>query len=124
MKNEETNYKRQTIKTNKEVFNKEHRKLELEIIKKDIDIIQFLSELGHKPAKWNYNRVWYISPIRKPENTPSFCVYTDQNTWYDFGSKLGGSIIDFVMNYFSMSYVETIRMLRKKYNHLITNVIL
>jgi hypothetical protein len=112
-------------KTNKNSnikYNKEHRKKELKILKENVNIIQFLSSIGFEPNSWNYNRVWYISPIRKPERTASFCVYTDENKWWDFGIHKGGSIIDLFIHLYDFDYITAVKMLRKEYNHLLKDL--
>lgn len=64
----------------------------IEEIKK-IPLATFLSQLGYEPAYRRGNGLWYRSPLRQ-ENTPSFKVQLDKNTWYDFGIAKGGTIID------------------------------
>ncbi|MCM1139918.1 MAG: toprim domain-containing protein [Muribaculum sp.] len=64
----------------------------IEEIKK-IPLATFLSKLGYEPSYRRGNGLWYRSPLRQ-ENTPSFKVQLDKNTWYDFGIAKGGTIID------------------------------
>lgn len=64
----------------------------IEEIKK-IPLATFLSRLGCEPSCRRGNGLWYRSPLRQ-ENTPSFKVQLDKNTWYDFGIAKGGTIID------------------------------
>ncbi|MHB9118318.1 MAG: hypothetical protein ACYC2R_08585 [Burkholderiales bacterium] len=40
--------------------------------------------------------MWYTSPFRPGERTPSFKIDAGKNVWYDFGMGRGGTIIDFV----------------------------
>jgi hypothetical protein len=42
--------------------------------------------------------VWYVSPFRPNERTPSFKVDATKSpqVWYDFGMMRGGTIIDLV----------------------------
>lgn len=47
-----------------------------------------------KPERADNNRLWY--KIRN-ERTASCCVYKDTNSFYDFGSTKGGSVIDLYM---------------------------
>lgn len=60
---------------------------------KRIPLATFLSRLGCEPSYRRGNGLWYRSPLRQ-ENTPSFKVRLDKNTWYDFGIAKGGTIID------------------------------
>lgn len=64
----------------------------IEDIKK-IPLATFLSRLGCEPSCRRGNGLWYRSPLRQ-ENTPSFKVQLDKNTWYDFGIAKGGTILD------------------------------
>ena len=79
---------------------------------KQINIVSFLSNLGFEPRTIQLTRTWFKSPLRE-ERTPSFCVYTLKNDWYDFGAAKGGSIIDLVMALFGLPYVEAVQMLRR-----------
>lgn len=60
---------------------------------KKISIIDYLSQLGFKPAKIRGNDHWYHSPFRHDRN-PSLKVNNKLNVWYDHGSGEGGTIID------------------------------
>jgi hypothetical protein len=78
---------------------------------KEIDLVQYLSGLGHEPEKISGNNYWYLSPLRD-EKTPSFKVNRKRNTWYDFGEATGGSIIDFGMLYFNCDIPAFLKILR------------
>lgn len=65
---------------------------------KTIPISEILDKLNIKPVRVNKNKALYFSPIRK-EKTPSFWVYLDSNSWYDFGVALGGDGIEFANHY-------------------------
>ena len=71
---------------------------------KKIPIENVLSSLGHKPQKQAGSDIWFMSPLRE-EDTPSFKVNQDKNTWYDFGAGEGGTIIDLICS----MYNENIR---------------
>jgi hypothetical protein len=62
---------------------------------KEIPITDLLTHLGHKPAsRAKGGRQWfYHSPLRE-DNNASFCVSSDKNIWYDFGTSRGGNVID------------------------------
>jgi DNA primase len=87
------------------------RQLEIEQIKK-ISILDYLSYFGYFPSSIKGNITWYLSPIR-PENNPSFAVYTCKNDWYDFGASKGGSIIDLAIHLHKMDYPAAIKHLRE-----------
>lgn len=57
-----------------------------------IDLVDFLARLGHKPTKVRGRKYWYLSPYRN-ERTASFNVNIDKNQWYDHGDGRGGGII-------------------------------
>ena len=62
---------------------------------KEIPITDLLTHLGHRPAsRGKGGRQWfYHSPLRE-DNNASFCVSSDKNLWYDFGTSRGGNVID------------------------------
>lgn len=62
---------------------------------KQIPITRLVDMYNLKRQKSTQNRL-YCS-LRPHDKTPSCCIYTDQNSFYDFGSCQGGSVIDFYM---------------------------
>ncbi len=68
---------------------------------KQIPIENFLGRLNHKPVKTSGADLWYHSPLRQEDKTPSFKVNTILNTWYDFSYGGGGSIIDLLMTMYN-----------------------
>lgn len=78
---------------------------------KAIDIVTYLSSLGFAPAKISGNNYWFRSPLRE-EKTASFKVDRKQNIWYDHGTGVGGTLIDFGIRYHNC----TIRELLQKLN--------
>jgi len=63
---------------------------------KEMDMVDYLSKLGYKPANIRNNDYWYLSPLRD-EKTPSFKVNRKINRWYDHGLGKGGNLIDFAI---------------------------
>jgi hypothetical protein len=57
---------------------------------------EFLGHMGYQPTHIRGNDVWYRSPFRPEERTPSFKVDRVKNVWFDHGLGQGGTIIDFV----------------------------
>ena len=43
------------------------------------------------------------------EKTPSFTIFTETNSYYCFGCKIGGDVIDFVMKTQNLNFPETLR---------------
>jgi len=72
---------------------------------REMDLVDYLSNLGHEPAKIRNRDFWYLSPLRS-ENTPSFKVNRNINRWYDFGLGKGGNLIDFAILYQGCSIAE------------------
>ncbi len=73
-----------------------------------IDLVNYLSSLGHKPSKIGGNDYWYLSPLRK-EKEASFKVHKNKNVWYDHGIAKGGSMIDFVIEYYHCNVSEALQ---------------
>jgi DNA primase len=55
-----------------------------------IDIVEFLSQYTELTEK--NGEYWGLSPL-KEENTPSFSVRKEENTFYDFSSGVGGNVL-------------------------------
>lgn len=63
---------------------------------KEIPLTGFIQSLGYAPTSIRGSDIWFRSPFRPGERTPSFKVDSKRNIWYDFGLGEGGTIIDFV----------------------------
>lgn len=59
---------------------------------------EFLGRLGHVPINIRGHDVWYRSPFRPDERTPSFKVDRQKNVWFDHGMGVGGTIIDLMVH--------------------------
>lgn len=77
---------------------------------RQIDMVDYLSKLGHEPAKVRGNDYWYLSPLRE-ERTPSFKINRKLNRWYDHGLGKGGNIIDFAILYNNCTVGEFLHQL-------------
>ena len=55
------------------------------------------------------------------EKTPSFTVYPNNNSWHCFGCGVGGSAIDFVMNYCGLGALEAAKKLDSDFNLALFN---
>lgn len=73
-----------------------------------VDLVDYLFSLGFTPKKIRGNDHWYLSPLRD-EKEASFKVNRSKNVWYDHGSGKGGSVIDFVMQYFNCDVPEALQ---------------
>ena len=65
---------------------------------KCIPISSYLERQGICPQKTRQNgrELWYHSPIRNDDQSPSFKVDTIKNLWYDHGIAEGGNIVALV----------------------------
>lgn len=82
-------------------------------IVKQINIVQFLIQLGRKPVVRKNNAVWFKLPLPL-ENTASFKVEEKKNFWLDFGEGIGGTLMDLVLNILKTNNVsEALRFIEK-----------
>lgn len=71
-------------------------------VKEKYTLESLLSTLGHYPdrQKSKGNDLWYISPLRPNENTPSFHINLQHDIYKDFGdTERGGDLIRFAQVY-------------------------
>lgn len=80
---------------------------------KTIQISEYLSREGYRPQKYGarQSELWYISPIRQKEDTPSFKVDTVENIWYDHGLAKGGNIVDLVIELRKVTVKQALNIL-------------
>jgi len=83
-----------------------------DIIKEKLDIVEFLrSYITLLPAGKNFKA---LCPFHQ-EKTPSFIVSPERQTWHCFGScGEGGDVIQFVMKYENLEFLEALRFLAEK----------
>lgn len=74
------------------------------------NMIDYLSKLGHEPAKVRGCDYWYLSPLRE-ERTPSFKINRKLNRWYDHELGKGGNLIDFGILYNNCTVREFLHQL-------------
>lgn len=65
---------------------------------KAIPITEILSRLDIHPQRITGTKALYSSPLRD-ELTPSFWVYLETNSWYDYGEAIGGDLVRFACEY-------------------------
>lgn len=80
---------------------------------KCIPIDAFLLQQGLKPARVRHagKELWYHSPLRSGDNTPSFKVDTIKNLWFDHGAAEGGNIVKLARELFACSVRDALRHL-------------
>ena len=84
---------------------------EIDEIKRRIDIVEFISQyITLKKAGTSYKA---LCPFHQ-EKTPSFIVSGEKQIWHCFGCGKGGSVIDFLMEYEGLEFIEALRLLAEK----------
>lgn len=87
---------------------------------KTISISSYLEQVeGIKPknSRLGGKELWYNSPIRQGDKTPSFKVDTILNLWFDHGLSKGGKIIDLVCEIRNVSVREALSILENSGLH-------
>ena len=84
--------------------------VELSELIESIDILDYISQYIEFTEK--NGEYWALSPF-KEENTPSFSVRRETNTFYDLSSGIGGNVLTFVRYYNKCGYQEAIETLKK-----------
>jgi hypothetical protein len=82
---------------------------------RQIDLVNYLANLGHQPQKILGNDYWYRSSLRA-EKHASFKVNRKKNIWYDFGTGAGGTIIDFGIRYHHCSISQFLKQLQPSFS--------
>lgn len=83
--------------------------------KEQIDIVEYLSSLGHQPIKQNGSDYWYLSPLHE-EHTASFKVDSHKQVWFDHGTGQGGDLIDFIKTFHHCDFKEAIVKMKEYLN--------
>jgi hypothetical protein len=78
----------------------------------EMDLVNYLKQLGYEPKKVRGKDHWYLSPLRE-ESTASFKVNQKLNAWYDHGIGEGGSLVDFGIKYFECSITDFLEKLNQ-----------
>jgi DNA primase len=77
---------------------------------RQIDLVNYLSRIGHEPVRVRNGDYWYLSPLRN-EKIASFKVNRRINRWYDHGMGKGGNLIDFGTLYYQCTVGEFVRQM-------------
>lgn len=84
--------------------------MELTDLIESIDILEYISQFTDFEEK--NGEYWALSPL-KEENTPSFSVRKETNSFYDFSSGIGGNVLTFTRSYYNCGYSEAINKLKE-----------
>src|SRR5690554_3039551 len=81
----------------------------IEELKSKVDLVQFIGQYTQlKKSGRIYQGICVLHP---DSNTPSLTVYPDTQSYYCFGCKSGGSIIEFVKAHYNYDFHEAINFL-------------
>ena len=82
---------------------------------KTIPIDRYLESQGFNPVKTRQGgrELWYQSPIRDGDSTPSFKVDTVLNAWYDHGLGKGGNTLDLAIELHRSTVKEALAHLER-----------
>ena len=75
-----------------------------------VNLVEYLFSLGFTPTKITGNNYWRILPLRD-EKQASFKIDKSKNVWYDHGAGKGGTVVDFVMQYFNCDILGALQKL-------------
>ena len=84
---------------------------DIEYIKNSADLLSIVETITGVSGKRENRCYKFLSPFRD-EKTPSFAVYPDSNTWFDFGTGEGGDVINFLMRYYDIDFKEALNELQ------------
>lgn len=84
--------------------------MELSELIDSVDILEYISQYADFEEKGG--EYWCLSPL-KSENTPSFSIRKETNTFYDFSSGKGGNVLNFIRFYNHCSFNEAVEILKK-----------
>ncbi len=84
--------------------------MELSELIESVDILEYISQYTDFTEK--NGEYWALSPL-KDENTPSFSVRKEENSFYDFSSGIGGNIVTFIKYYHKCSAGEAVKKLKE-----------
>ena len=77
---------------------------------RNICIVKTLAKLGHYPTRKSEKEAWFLSPLRS-ETQASFSVSLVKNLWFDYGTGIGGNIIDLIMALRSFTFEKAVSYL-------------
>jgi DNA primase len=84
-----------------------------EDIIEQVNIVDYIQQ--YTDLKEENGELWGVCPLHN-ENTPSFCVNEDKQTFYCFGCNSGGTLINFIMEHEKCSCAVAIEKIKKFYN--------
>jgi len=80
-------------------------------IKKSVSIVDVAEHYGAQPYGHGDPLYTKVNPLRDDDDTSSLFLYQKTNSFFDFGTKTGGSVIDFIMSLKGCTAVEAVNEL-------------
>lgn len=89
------------------------RSIEIEKIKSYVSVEDYLACKGYHPTRKSAKIAYYLAPWRQ-EKEPSLAVYyhKDPQDWYDYGERVGGTVIDLAKKIHNGDYKKAMEELR------------
>ncbi|WP_350342435.1 DnaB-like helicase C-terminal domain-containing protein [Proteinivorax tanatarense] len=81
-------------------------------VKEKVNIIDFIGEYTDLQRKGNLHQGKCV--LHDDKDTPSLTVYEETQSFYCFGCKAGGSVIEFVKDYYNYDFSEAMQFLSEK----------
>ena len=85
-----------------------------EIVKENITPLQVARKYLGEPSKKAGKTVWYYSPLRAKERTPSMAV-NDNKGFTDFGTGKNYDIISFIQEYYNCKPKQAVEILARDF---------
>lgn len=84
---------------------------QLKELSNKISLVEYI-EKNHDVQKKGQN--YFIKcPFHKNDDTPSLCIYPNENSWYCFGCNSGGSIYNWIMKEDGISFRQSVEKVAK-----------
>lgn len=81
-------------------------------IKEKIDIVDYIGQFTSLQRKGNLHQGKCC--LHNDKDTPSLTVYDETQSFYCFGCKAGGGVLDFVKDYYNYDFNEALEFLAEK----------
>lgn len=76
----------------------------------EINLVDYLANLGFRPVKVRGDDYWYLSPLRE-ESEASFKINARKNLWYDHGAGIGNAVMEFTMAFYNCDISTALEIL-------------
>lgn len=83
--------------------------------KASVFLPDLLARLGRQPSGEKNGELWYHSPLREGDSSPSFKTDPTGRLWFDHGTGEGGDVVKFARLYWQCGLGEALRHLTSLY---------